>query len=36
MQDIKYKDYLFIEEIADPNLANVSAIIKRYATILSV
>ena len=32
----KYKDYLFIEEIADPNLANVSAIIKRYATVEKV
>lgn len=29
----KYKNYLFIEEIADPNLSNVSAMIKRYATV---
>ena len=29
----KYRDYLFIEEIADPNLTNVSAVIKRYATV---
>lgn len=29
----KYKDYFFIEEISDPNLSNVEAVIKRYATI---
>lgn len=32
----KYRDYLFIEEIADPNLSNVSAIIKRYATVENI
>lgn len=29
----KYQDYFFIEEISDPNLSNVEATIKRYATI---
>lgn len=29
----KYKDSFYIEEISDPNLTNVEAVIKRYATI---
>ena len=29
----QYKDYFFIEEISDPNLVNVEATIKKYATI---
>lgn len=29
----RYKDYFYIEEISDPNLTNVEAVIKRYATI---
>lgn len=29
----KYKDSFYIEEISDPNLTNVEAMIKRYATI---
>lgn len=29
----KYKDSFYIEEVSDPNLTNVEAVIKRYATI---
>lgn len=29
----RYRDYFFIEEISDPNLTNVEALIKRYATV---
>lgn len=32
----EYKDYFFLEEISDPNLTNVEALIKRYATIENV
>lgn len=32
----KYKDYFFLEEISDPNLTNVEALIKRYVTIENV
>ena len=32
----KYKDYLFIDEISDPNLMNVSSSIKKYATLEKV
>lgn len=32
----QYKDYFIIEEISDPNLVNVEATIKRYATINNV
>ena len=29
----KYRDYFFIEEISEPNLVNIEATIKKYATI---
>lgn len=29
----KYRDYFYIEEISDPNLTNIEAMIKKYATI---
>ena len=32
----RYQEYFFIEEISDPNLSNVEATIKRYATIEGV
>lgn len=32
----KYHDYFLIEEISDPNLVNVEATIKRYATVENV
>lgn len=32
----KYKDFFFIESVSDPNLTNVSSIIKRYATVNKV
>lgn len=32
----RYEDYLFIDEISDPNLMNVSASIKKYATLEKV
>lgn len=32
----KYQEYFYIEEISDPNLTNVEATIKRYATIEGV
>lgn len=32
----KYKDYFYVEEISDPNLTNVEAVIKRYAMIEKV
>lgn len=32
----KYKDYFFIEEISEPDLTNVQATIKKYATIEGV
>ena len=30
----KYRDYFFIEEISEPNLVNIEATIKKYATIV--
>lgn len=32
----KYKDYFFIEEISEPNLTNIEATIKKYATLNGV
>lgn len=32
----RYKDYYFLEEISDPNLNNVEAVIKKYATLYGV
>lgn len=32
----RYKEYFYIDEISDPNLTNVEAMIKRYATVEEV
>lgn len=32
----KYKDYYFLDEISDPNLTNVSNLIKKYVTLYNV
>lgn len=32
----KYREYFFLEEISDPNLTNVSSVIKKYVTVENV